>query len=253
MTRFDDPLFDPRLADWLEEDPSTAPDQALDVVLASLPSIKQRRATRVPWRNRDMTNTLRLGLAAAVVVAATIGGLYFLSSRTGPSVAAPETSPPAQSAPPSAAPSTPAANRTTFTSAQYGYSVDYPTPYAVVPATEPWTGSGQIGPEEPFVDRFFAPNSTSFVGISALPRPEGTTDEAFEMQYMQHVSERSGCPVPMDAWSVATVGDAPAQRADFECGGSQGVELIWVAGDTGYVISGEPALVELIAETITVE
>ena len=174
MTRFDDPLFDPRLADWLEEDPSTAPDQALDVVLASLPSIKQRRAVRVPWRNRDMTNTLRLGLAAAVVVAATLGGLYVLSSRTGPSVAAPETSPPAQSAPPSAAPSPSAAgNRTTFTSTQYGYSVEYPTPYAVVPATGPWTGSGQIGPEEPFVDRFFAPNSTTFVGIAALPRPEG--------------------------------------------------------------------------------
>ena len=84
MTRFDDPLFDPRLADWLEEDPNTAPDQALDVVLASFPSINQRRAVRVPWRNRSMSSTLRLGLAAAVVVAATVGGLYFLSSRTGP-------------------------------------------------------------------------------------------------------------------------------------------------------------------------
>ena len=253
MTRFDDPLFDPRLADWLEEDPSTAPDQALDVVLASLPSIKQRRAVRVPWRNRDMTNTLRLGLAAALVVAATLGGLYVLSSRTGPSVAAPETSPPAQSAPPSAAPSpSAAANRTTFTSTQYGYSVEYPTPYAVVPATEPWTGSGQIGPEEPFVDRFFAPNSTTFVGIAALPRPEGVSDQAFETQYKEHVADR-GCPVPLDAWTDATVGDVPAQRAEFECGGSQGVELIWVAGDTGYVISGEPAVVELMAETITVE
>ena len=199
-----------------------------------------------------MTNTLRLGLAAAVVVAATLGGLYFLSSRTGPSVAAPETSPP-QSAPPSAALPSAAANRTTFTSAQYGYSVEYPTPYAAVPATEPWTGSGQIGPEEPFVDRFFAPNSTTFVGISALPRPEGTTDEAFEMQYMQHVSERGGCPIPMDAWSDATVRDTPAKRAEFECGGSQGVELIWVAGDTGYVISGDPAVVDLMAETITLE
>ena len=101
MTRFVDPLFDPRLADWLEEDPNTAPEQALDVVLASLPSINQRRAMRVPWRNRRMSSTLRLGLAAAVVVAATVGGLYFLSSRPGPSVAAPDTPPasPAAEAP----------------------------------------------------------------------------------------------------------------------------------------------------------
>ena len=252
MTRFDDPLFDPRLADWLEEDPTTAPDQALDVVLASLPSIKQRRAVRVPWRNRDMSSTLRLGLAAAVVVAATVGGLYFLSSRNGPSVAAPETSPPAESAPPSAAPSSSAANRSTFTSTQYGYSVEYPTPYTVVPATEAWTGEGQVGPEEAWVDRFFSPNSTTFVGIAALPRPEGTSDQAFETQYEMHVADR-GCPVPPEAWTDATVGDVPAQRAEFDCGGSQGVELIWVVGDTGYVMSGDAAVVDLFAETITVE
>jgi hypothetical protein len=249
MTRFDDPLFDPRLADWLEEDPSTAPDQALDVVLASFPSIHQRRAMRVPWRNRNMTSTLRLGLAAAVVVAATLGGLYLLSSRTGPSVAAPESS----SAPPSTAPSTPAANRTTFTSAQYGYSVEYPTPWSAVPATEAWTGDGFVGPEEPFVDRFFAPNSTTFVLIAAVPRPEGVTDQEFAMGYMQQVAGRTPCAVPLDAWAEAT-GPAPARkRAEFECGGSQGVELIWIAGDTGYVISGEPAVVDMMAETITTQ
>jgi hypothetical protein len=252
MTRFDDPLFDPRLADWLEEDPSTAPDQALDVVLASFPSIHQRRAVRVPWRNRNMTSTLRLGLAAAVVVAAAVGGLYFLSSRTGPSVAAPETSPPAQSAPPSVAPSSTAANRTTFTSAQYGYSIEYPTPWSVVPATEVWTGDGYVGPEEPFVDRFFAPNSPTFVLIAAITRPEGATDEEFARGYQEQVAGR-GCPVPLDAWRDATVGDVPARRAEFDCGGSQGVELIWIVGDTGYVMSGEPAVVDLMAETITVE
>ena len=249
MTRFDDPLFDPRLADWLEEDPNTAPEQALDVVLASFPSINQRRAMRVPWRNRSMSSTLRLGLAAAVVVAATVGGLYFLSSRTGPSVAAPETSPPAnrrRRLPP-------AANRTTFTSAQYGYSIEYPTPWSAVPATEAWSGEGFLGPEAPFADRFFAPNSPTFVLIAALPKPEGTTDEAFAMDYIQRAAERAPCAVPLDAWTNATVGDAPAQRAEFECGGSRGVEMIWLVGDTGYAISGEPAVVDVMAPTITYE
>ena len=253
MTRFDDPLFDPRLADWLEEDPNTAPEQALDVVLASFPSINQRRALRVPWRFRSMTSTLRLGLAAAVVVAATVGGLYLLSSRTGPSVAAPETSPPDESASPSAAPSTPAGNQTTFTSAQYGYSIEYPAPWSAVPATEAWTGDGFLGPEEPWADRFFAPSSPTFVLIAALPKPEGSTDEAFATDYMQRASERAPCPVPPDAWTNATVGDAPAQRAEFVCGGSAGVEMIWLIGDTGYAISGEPAVVDLMASTITYE
>ena len=253
MTRFDDPLFDPRLADWLEEDPNTAPDQALDVVLASFPSINQRRAMRVPWRNRSMSSTLRLGLAAAVVVAATVGGLYFLSSRTGPSVAAPEPSPQAESAPPSPPPATSAANRTTFTSTQYGYSVEYPTPWSVVPATEAWTGDGFVGPEEPFVDRFFAPSSPTFVLIAALPKPEGSTDQAFAAEYMQRAAERTPCAVPLDAWTDAA-GPTPARkRAEFECDGSEGVELIWIVGDSGYVISGEPAVVDLMAETIIVE
>jgi hypothetical protein len=247
MTRFDDPMFDPRLADWLEEDPNTAPDQALDVVLASFPSINQRRAMRVPWRNRTMSSTLRFGLAAAVVVAATVGGLYFLSSRTGPSVGTPETSPPVQSTSPSAA------NLTTFTSDQYGYSVEYPTPWSAVPATEAWTGEGFIGPEEPFVDRFFAPNSPTFVLIAAQPRPEGMTDQAFATEYMQRAAGRAPCAVPLDAWTDAT-GPAPSRkRAEFDCDGSQGVELIWIVGDTGYVISGEPAVVDSMVETFTPE
>ena len=91
MTRSDDPLFDPRLADWLEEDESTAPERALEAVLTSLPSIKQRRAVRVPWRTSSMSSTLRLGLAAVVVVAATVGGFYFLGSRSSSSVGGPET------------------------------------------------------------------------------------------------------------------------------------------------------------------
>ena len=83
MTRSDEPLFEPRIADWLEDDPNTAPDQALDVVLAAFPSIKQRRAWRVPWRVPGMTTPLRLGLTAAAVGAVAIGSLLFVNR--GPS------------------------------------------------------------------------------------------------------------------------------------------------------------------------
>ena len=133
MTRSIDPLFDPRLADWLEDDESTAPEQALEIVLASFPSIKQRRAVRVPWRY-PMSSTLRLGLAAAVVVAAALGGIYFLGSRSDSQIAAPTASPSASPSEPPASDSV-GGNQSTFTSTQYGYSVEYPTPWAAVPAT----------------------------------------------------------------------------------------------------------------------
>jgi hypothetical protein len=248
MTRSIDPLFDPRLADWLEEDESTAPERSLEIVLASFPSIKQRRAVRVPWRY-PMSSNLRLGLAAAVVVAATLGGIYFLGSRSDSQIAAPTPSPSASATEPPGSDSV-GGNLSTFSSTQYGYSVEYPTPWAAVPATEAWTGEAQLGPEEPWADRFFAPNSATFVLIAALPRPDGVTDQEFEAQYQQKVAERE-CAVPLDTWTDATVGDLPAQRAEFECGGSPGVELMWIAGDSGYVISGEPAVVNLMADTFS--
>ena len=253
MTRSIDPLFDPRLADWLEEDDSTAPEQALDIVVASFPSIKQRRAVRVPWRTTSMSSTLRLGLAAAVVVAAAIGGIYFLGSRSNSSVAGRET--PSPSASTSEAPDNGAgANLSTFTSSQYGYSIEYPTPYSPVPATEAWTGADQLGPEAPFADRFFAPNNATFVLVTAVPKPGNVTDEAFAADYQQQVAARAPCAVPLDAWQGTTVAGVPAQRAEFECGGSQGVELIWIVDGTGYAISGEPAVVvDLMAETFTLE
>ena len=64
MNRNDAPLFDSRVADWLEEDPDLAPREALEVVLAAFPSIKQRRP-RVPWRSFDLPldGSLRVRLA----------------------------------------------------------------------------------------------------------------------------------------------------------------------------------------------
>ena len=260
MTRFDDPLFDPRLADWLEDDATAAPEQALEIVLASLPSIKQRRAWRAPWRTTPMTSTLRLGLAAAVVVAATVGGIYFLGSRSDTPVAAPET--PSPSVAPSDAPApsgspavvqTSRPNWTRFTSPQYGYTVDHPTAFQATPATEEWPLGEVVGNQEPWVDRFFAPfGQTTFVGIASQQLPADMTPEAALTAYEQQVAERL-CAIPLDAWTDATVGDAPARRAEFACGDSPAIEYAWVNGDRGWVISGNPDVVELMLESFEYE
>ena len=44
--------FDPRIANWLEGDPSEAPAQALQVVLAAFPSVRQRPGSRPPRHRR---------------------------------------------------------------------------------------------------------------------------------------------------------------------------------------------------------
>jgi hypothetical protein len=78
MTRPMDPLFDERVADWLEDDPDRAPGLVLETVLAALPSIPQRRASLVGVRWH--TPVGRLIAAAAVVLALTILGLALVAS-----------------------------------------------------------------------------------------------------------------------------------------------------------------------------
>jgi hypothetical protein len=260
MTHSVDPLFDPRLANWLEEDDSTAPEQALEIVLASFPSIKQRRAVRVPWRTTSMSSTMRLGLAAAVVVAAALGSVYFLGSRSNSSVGGPGTPAPTVAPSPSAAPSeSPAAvqttrpNWTTFTSPLYGYTVDHPTAFQAAAATEEWPLGEIVGKEEPWVDKFFAAvGQTTFVGIASQQLPAGLAAEAALTAYQEQVTERL-CAVPLDAWTDTTVLDAPASRAEFSCGDSPAVEYAWINGDRGWVISGNPDVVELMLESFEYE
>src|SRR5215218_6706502 len=84
MNRVPNPTFDERIADWLEGDPSMAPNEVLGTVLAAVPSIEQRRASRVPRRYHVMNRYL-LPLAAALIVV--IGAAYLLTrpaSTIGP-------------------------------------------------------------------------------------------------------------------------------------------------------------------------
>jgi hypothetical protein len=78
MTRsIPSPEFDPRIADWLEEDPNQAPDAVLETVLAAVPSIPQRRASGAPWRHLTMNRPVLVG-AAAVLALAAVSGVILL-------------------------------------------------------------------------------------------------------------------------------------------------------------------------------
>jgi Tol biopolymer transport system component len=107
MTRYheSDPAFDPRVADWLEGDPDSAPGQVLDTVLAALPSIPQQRAMSLPRRPLIAKRFAYLAAAAAIAViavaAAGAGGLLNAPAPTNvaaspppsPAASSPATSP----------------------------------------------------------------------------------------------------------------------------------------------------------------
>jgi hypothetical protein len=139
------PDFEPRIADWLEDDPDNAPDVVLATVLAAFPSIPQQHASRVPWRFRPMTQTTRLLAGAAAIAVVLIGGVLLLrpGGGTGPAAqppsSAPSTSPAATGASPSGTARAPLALTETFRSSRYAYSVKYPTGWTTTPATKTWT------------------------------------------------------------------------------------------------------------------
>jgi hypothetical protein len=69
------PSFDQRLSDFLEEGPVDAPDEALDTVMAAVPTLPQRRAAlRAPWRFLSMTGFSRtlVNLAAIAIIAVAV-------------------------------------------------------------------------------------------------------------------------------------------------------------------------------------
>ena len=196
MTRSDEPLFEPRIADWLEDDPYTAPDQALDVVLAAFPSIKQRRAWRVPWRVPGMTTPLRLGLTAAAAVAVAIGGIYVLNrGSSGPNVggqpaptlsAAPSTSPAAS---PSADPLD-TATWSTYVSSRYGFSIGRPGDWTERPATRDWTlETDATDWTSPAQESFISAAGDVRVSAWSLAVEPGTSVEAWIQAYCEAAAD----------------------------------------------------------------
>jgi hypothetical protein len=218
MTRSDEPLFDPRIADWLEDDPHTAPEQALDVVLAAFPSIKQRRAWRVPWRVPGMNTPLRLGLTAAAVGAVAIGSLLVVNRGTSGPGGSGEPTPsatPVPTATPAPSPSSPAgadlldvSKWTAFTSSRYGFSARYPATYRSFPSETFWRMPDSAGN---MFDGFQGAGAAKWLnGISTL-LPVGTTRDDWYDEYRRDLveddywTEPETCFTAREGWTSTTV------------------------------------------------
>jgi hypothetical protein len=67
----------------MDEGVTQLPDRVLDLVLDQIPATPQRRAGWLARRFPPMSNTMRLGIAAAVVVIAAIIGFNYVNSNVG--------------------------------------------------------------------------------------------------------------------------------------------------------------------------
>ncbi len=113
MTRSNDPDpgFDPRVADWLEEGPLSAPGQVLAAVVAAVPSVPQGRTVRLPRRFGPTIRLPNLAATAAVLaVIAIVGGVAIGPRLGGAAIPSLDTTPSTSASPSALASLRPAHN-----------------------------------------------------------------------------------------------------------------------------------------------
>lgn len=220
-----DSMFDDRIADWLETDPTTAPGQILETVIAALPSIPQR-VGRPLWNFRGARTATRLAAAAALVIAL---GLVGLALFRGPTVGPPPSPSPA----PTAAFGL-SGTRDTFTSREYGYSVDRPVEWAVRPATESLVELGAPWVDSPGVDYIAAsPNSSTIPGliVGGSPLSIGRT-----LQDWTALTAEATCGVPDTREPVVVDGEVGTLLTFPRCFGYHHLWATVIHGGAGYHI-----------------
>ena len=186
MTRPRDP--DTIIATWLEDGPINLPDETRRAILIGLRTQPRARQVAI-LRGLPVNPIARFAAAAAIVLA--VGGLsvFVLSNRRGGQGALPT---PGQSPSPSIAPSPSAgfgstAGWLTFTSARYGYEINYPPSWSSDTATRDWVlatdrGSDLLnGQADAWVG---GPDGTQIrVAGFAANVPPGTTEDAWLSSY----------------------------------------------------------------------
>jgi hypothetical protein len=228
MTRHDHTTFDPRIADWLEDDPNNAPDQALDIVLAAFPSIKQRHASRLP-RRFTMTTLSRLALGAAAIVVVVLAGAFLVRPPAsgvggdGPTPS-PSTAPAsiAPSTPPSSSPSTvsgPLDTSTwaTYTSTRYGFTIGRPADWSLIPSAHLWAFPADTTCcPPPGTETFLSPFGDVGVSVWSVALPKGTTADAWIPTYCAKMDPDSPCSALQSSTVPASMGGQAGRLVQFK-------------------------------------
>jgi hypothetical protein len=193
-----DPDFEPRIADWLESDPDHAPAPVLSTVLAAFPSVPQRRASRVPRRLQNMNRFALFGVAAAIIVAAGLGGLAMTSRSPSPGTSGPSPSP--------ASPSPVDLSRS-YVSQHYGYTIHYPGDWTVTPATATWMPGKETLWGDPALD--VVQGSAARLIAASQSLAAGQTPNDWYVAYCALSGRVPDCARAVTIWPPITIGGQP--------------------------------------------
>lgn len=199
---------DPILAAWLHEGPTRLPDATRRAIAVSTRTTPQSRLPSwLPWRAPTSNGMTRSALAAAVVVAVVVGGLYLLRPGTdqpggvgGPGSPVPSASPAPSTSPaptrPRPEPSVGALTQA-FTSPTFAYSIRYPAGWTVTPTT------GE-GPPPFSADDFVSAAGGWYLRALSVAVPDGVVVDDWILQTLQR-SDDPGCMPPRNTQESVTV------------------------------------------------
>jgi hypothetical protein len=204
-----DPLFDQRVADWLEADPDRAPAQVLESILAAAPTIPQVRPLPA-WAGWG--RPVQAMAAAVLILAVSLAGFvaFRLAGYGGPPLPTPTPSP--SPTPAATQPVTPSTTLEPFTSEGYGYTVSHPANWRAHAGT---TNLGAVFYPYDYsqgVDYFSAtaPDVSDPGLIVAGPTVDpGTTLEGWIADIEQLQATNMGCSAP-DASEQLAIDREPA-------------------------------------------
>lgn len=238
-------------------------DRVIDAALLTIEHAPQRRAGRVPWRFPDMTSSMKLLTAAAVIVVAVVGTSWVLGRGTGPGVGGgpsptPSVAPsPSPSAPATLSPSPSAVSTAawrTFTSNRYGYTTGYPTNWTATPATRNWIfasdrGTVQSAGSDQFVDKSLPADLQVGITAFSVPLLAGTSEDEWITTY--YGAEPAACQVTITALVATTVDGLPARIGHSPCADSEAFVFV---GDRVYVFvvwrTGQGPLLNAFLSTV---
>jgi hypothetical protein len=237
------PDLDAILAAWTDEGPTRLPDETRRAIAVATRTTRQSRPSRLPWRFASMDRTPRLALGALAVATTAIVVVVAAGIML-------------RSEPENGVGSSPLPY-VTYTSPQYGYTVEIPTTWEVAPASEPWQAGDRVEGHPASIDRFRIPGSAieATAAIAAQPVPEGTTPTTW-LPAWEAIREDIGghCFGSATPWLETTVAGLAGWHLEWRCNGatdegSDWDESTFLSGDMGYVISGTPSMVETLVRS----
>jgi hypothetical protein len=183
---------DRRIADWLENGPTTLSSTTSRAIRVAIHTAPRKRSGNAPWRYLLMPVT-RIALGATLIGVVLFGGFVAfrpISQSPGESpavcdVAAASLPFPSGSATSSGSPQPTAVDTSTwvrFTSSRYGYSICAPSDWTTVPGSAPGIVNTDTGANIASTDTFLSPDKTAFVATSEL-EPAGVSEADWFASY----------------------------------------------------------------------